>query len=87
MSEIERFLIIGQLALGPIYLAGLYLAGFLVHDPHAWKAALAALGLTFLSYFFQHIGLYKTWARTIGGLVGVASIAVGAAGGIALLFD
>lgn len=82
-----------------LYLAGAFVAGLVVDNPLAWKLALAAIGVTYLSYLAQMPrmqprpeyrfdptpeAIYPP--RIVGIVLVVASIALGAAAGIALVF-
>jgi hypothetical protein len=79
-------LIVGAMVNSALYLAGLLIAGFVAGNDWAWKGAIAAAGITYLSYLGNIAfinGHIPEWAAR---LVTAASIFAGAAAGIALLF-
>lgn len=59
--------------------AGMYTGHFM-----ATKLSIVCLGVTYLSYLAQIQGM--EWPRWLTGIVVVASIAIGLAAGLALLF-
>jgi len=63
-----------------IYLAGCFIGGMYSWHPLAWKFAIAAAGVTYLSYLAQITGM----PRLANGVT-VISIVLGATAGIALL--
>ena len=82
-----------------LYLTMAFVAGLVSGHPLAWKLALAAIGVTYLSYTLQMPKLvaeypndptprvvYFRFQRAIAQFMVIWSIALGAAAGIALLF-
>lgn len=79
---------VGALLNSAIYLACVFFAGIVVGDPLAWKLALAAMGVTYLSHVAGMRAAVLQSGRwiTVSNAVVIASIAIGIAAGVALLF-
>lgn len=77
-------MVVGAIVNSAIYLVAVFYAGLTYGHPYAWKFAIAAMGVTYLSYLVQIPG--REAAPTIAAILVVASILLGAAAGIALLF-
>lgn len=75
--------IIGALINSALYLLCVFVAGIVTGHPVAWKLALVALGVTYISHIAQ-IGplVSRDWCM---GIV-VLSVALGATAGVDLLF-
>jgi hypothetical protein len=74
-----------------LYLAGCFLAGLATQNGWAWRLALAAMGVTYLSYLIQAQEERDIYAAIVAGptyavYVVYASIALGVLAGFALLF-
>lgn len=69
-----------------LYLIGVFIAGIITHNPAAWKIALFTAALCYLSALAQAIipADSRIYGWVVTGFV-AASVAFGAAGGIALL--
>jgi hypothetical protein len=78
---------IGVLLNSALYLGGCMIAGLVIRNGAAWKLALAALGITYLSYVchFSSTSLgdaLHSWGIRLVFL----SVALGVVSGLALLF-
>ena len=69
----------GALLNSAIYLVGCFIAGLYTAHPWSWKLALAAMGVTYLSYIVQ-ISTHR-----LANAVTLVSIVIGLASGISLL--
>lgn len=80
--------IVGALVNSAIYLLCVFVAGLVTGHPAAWKLALIAMGVTYLSHIISMHALCtaKTLLRDIATATVVTSIAVGTTAGILLLF-
>ena len=74
------YLIAGTILSGIIYLVAAFLAGLALDNRLAWTAALAALGINYLTYAAQIAG-YRPAATALN----IVSIALGLGAGLALL--
>lgn len=85
MNESERqfVIVLGTLTASSLYIAGCFVAGVMSHNSLAWRCALASAGAAYLSYIAQMAG--KPVERS-AMLAFLASIALGAAAGVSLLF-
>lgn len=81
MDEIQKRLIDGVQINSALYLSFALMLGVLRENPYAWRCALAAMGVTYLSYLVQY-NWPGPWVAPITWL----SIILGVAAGIALLF-
>lgn len=86
MSESQRLIFIAAILNSAIYLSGTMAIGIALNNQFAWKAALAAVGISFASWVLQYhatsserLALASVWATA-------ASVIAGAAAGFALLF-
>lgn len=78
---------VGALLNSAIYLACVFFAGIVVGDPLAWKLALAAMGVTYLSHILQlPAPSGRHLPMSIMFLAVIASVVLGIAAGVALLF-
>jgi hypothetical protein len=75
--------VIGALVNSALYLLCVFAAGLVTGHPTAWKLALIAMGVTYISHYLQ---LIPGVSRDLCTGVVVASIAIGAAAGIAIFF-
>jgi hypothetical protein len=64
-----------------LYLVSAFGAGIILERPAAWRLALAAMGITYLSYLVQY-----NWPGRLCAPVTWASIILGVAAWITLLF-
>jgi len=75
--------IIGALINSALYLACVFITGIVTAHPIAWKMALVAMGVTYLSHYAQ---LVPHLPRQVSlALVGI-SIVLGLTAGLSLLF-
>jgi hypothetical protein len=74
--------IIGALINSALYLACVFIAGIVTAHPLAWKLALVAMGMTYLSHYAQ----LTTLAEIVAIVLVSLSIAFGLFAGLALLF-
>lgn len=81
MNETQRILAWGAYINGALYLAGVFVAGLVTQHPPAWKGAVAAAGISFMSYTFQLSEVPRLMQLMAVG----ASIGMGAAAGVLLL--
>lgn len=79
--NVSPYLIIGLIANSALYLGSVFVAALVDHNIIATHLAIAAMGVTYLSYFVQTVTPSRVGAI---GSVGM-SVALGAAAGIALL--
>lgn len=77
------FGIIGTMVNSALYLLCVFVAGLVTGHVWAWKFAVAAMGVTYLSHFLASAG--GEYMKRAPYFV-VASIALGAAAGLLLLF-
>lgn len=82
MIDTQRILAAGLIVNAALYLLCVFTAGIVTGNAWAWKLALVAMGVTYLSYFGQIV--YADYWRTNAGLV-VLSVLLGAASGFVLL--
>lgn len=69
----------GALVHGALYLLMAFIGGIVENNPLAWKLAIAAAGVSYLSYSVQSVD------ERAGNIFVLISILLGAAAGIALL--
>lgn len=74
--------VVGLLLNSALYLSGVFIAGLVTGNPWAWKMSLAAMGVTYLCYWFQADTQLPPMAIRITVIL---SIVMGAAAGIGLL--
>lgn len=74
--------VVGAQINSALYLLCAFVAGTVTGHPVAWKLALAAMGVTYLSYIAQ---LESHIPRAAASWIVVASVVLGAAAGLALL--
>lgn len=73
----------GAMLNSALYLLCVFVAGIVTGHPGAWRMAVIAMGVTYISHYLQIIpGI----SRDLCTGVVVASIAIGAAAGVDLLF-
>lgn len=82
MTADQRLLVIGIYINSALYLMGVFVEGLLTAHPNAWRYALVAAGLSYLSYVMQVASV----PRTLCAIVVCISFSAGAAAGILLLF-
>lgn len=75
--------IIGALVNSALYLTCVFVAGLVTGHPLAWKLALIAIGVTYVSHYLQ---LIPSISRDVCTGAVVASMAIGIAAGLDLLF-
>lgn len=75
--------VVGALLNSALYLLCTFAAGLATGHPMAWKLALVAMGVTYLSHM---LSLIPSVSRELCQTIVAASIAFGAAAGITLLF-
>lgn len=80
--DFKPFLLVGLLLNSALYLTGVFVAGMMTHDGAAWKLALVAAGVSYLSYSMQIYGAGRNACATVV----VISVLAGAAAGLLLLF-
>lgn len=78
--------IVGALINSAIYLLCVFVAGIVTNHPAAWKFAVVAIGVTYLSHMISIHAGRSIVLRDIATATVVMSIALGAAAGILLLF-
>jgi hypothetical protein len=78
----------GALVNGALYLVGVFVAGLVTAHPTASKLALAALGVTYIAHVIQFTAFQTSSEemRDTGNMVAWASVALGVAAGVLLLF-
>jgi hypothetical protein len=81
MTTDERFLGIGLYINSALYLAGVFVLGLTLGHHAACKLALAAAGVSYLTYFAQ-ISMAPRW---VGFALCVWSVVFGVGAGLALL--
>jgi hypothetical protein len=74
-------LVVAVIVNSAIYLVAVMYAGLIVGNPFAWRCSIAAMGMTYLSYYVQ---LMKMPTPLIYAFV-AASIVLGFAAGVSLL--
>jgi hypothetical protein len=79
MTEFQRLMGLGVLLNSALYLSACFVAGLVLHNPVAWRLAIAAMGVTYLSYSLQLLGHWSSRYVTF------ASIALGLLAGLSLL--
>lgn len=82
MTEDQRFLAIGIYVNSALFLSGVFVAGLVTGRETAWKLALVAAGLTYVSYLVQVAEI----ERAAQIVVVLASIIAAVAAGLALFF-
>lgn len=65
-----------------LYLVACFVAGLVQHNPFAWRLAIAAMGVTYLSYLFQ---LSAPNVSILNRGTVYASIVLGICAGLSLL--
>lgn len=75
--------IIGALLNSALYLLCVFIAGIVTAHPNAWRLALIAMGVTYISHM---LSLIPAVSRELCQGIVATSIALGAAAGISLLF-
>lgn len=81
--------VVGAIVNSALYLVCAFAAGLTFGPRIAWQLALAAMGVTYLSYIAQMRPLFiegSPMARTLASTLVCLSIVLGATAGIALLF-
>lgn len=81
--DFKPFLVIGILVNSALYVSGVFIAGLVTHSPMAWKLALIAFGLSYISYFLQ---ITESAGRKAVEWSVALSILAGTVGGLRLLF-
>lgn len=79
MTELQRIFAFGAMLNSALYLEACFMAGLFLGNPVAWRLAIAAMGVTYLSYcaaFIEHRSRYYLLP---------ASIVLGALAGLSLL--
>lgn len=81
---------VGVIVNSALYLLCVFVSGMLQGNPWAWKGAIAAFGLTYLTYFAQSL-LYPAragteWIYGMAMVLNVAAIILAAVSGLTLLF-
>lgn len=74
-------------AYGIAYLGGVATLGYLTHNEFAWKLAVAAMGICFLTFALQAVEpdwKYVSW-RLVAGTSAACSIVAGVLAGLGLL--
>jgi hypothetical protein len=79
MTELQRIFAFGVMLNSALYLEACFMAGLFLSNPVAWRLAIAAMGVTYLSYSTQFV---EHWSRRY---LLIASIVLGAAAGLSLL--
>lgn len=81
------YLYIAILINSALYLTGVFVAGLMLGNGWAWKLALLTAGLCYLSYMVQLIALHADGKAMVplSLMLIIATIVVGAAGGIMLV--
>ena len=85
LKTFKSFMAIGALLNSALYLSGCMIAGLVVGNGFAWRLALAAMGVTYVSYLAQFVAADTSASRIAIALVWF-SIILGAVAGISLLF-
>lgn len=85
MTDLQKLLAAGILLNSALYLTGVVAAGLVTGNDAAWKMALAAMGLCYVSYTCQfQYGTHWLY-QTVGKAAVACSIVAGVAAGIFLL--
>ncbi|HXI78302.1 MAG TPA: hypothetical protein VNH21_14260 [Steroidobacteraceae bacterium] len=85
LKTFKSFMAIGALLNSALYLSGCLIAGLVVGNGFAWRLALAAMGMTYVSYLAQFVLTAPEPSNLASGLVWF-SIILGAVAGTSLLF-
>lgn len=86
MTDLQKFLFAAILLNSALYLSGVFAAGILLANPFAWKLALIAAGMCYVTYVAQYFsGVRHLYAR-VGEITTWLSIVAGVLAGLALLW-